>query len=88
MKVLFLTAATILAVCAVPILATTRVPAAQTPTASASGTPLGPVDTYFVTQTSLGTPFQVDSGRLAETKGMTQAIRGYAELMVFPHHRK
>jgi putative membrane protein len=85
MKVLFLTAATILAVCAVPILATTRVPAAQTPTASASGTPLGPVDTYFVTQTSLGTPFQVDSGRLAETKGMTQAIRGYAELMVGSH---
>ena len=23
---------------------------------------LGPADTYFVTQTSLGTPFQVDSG--------------------------
>ena len=30
---------------------------------------LGPTDTYFVTQTSLGTPFQVDSGRLAEAKG-------------------
>ena len=25
---------------------------------------LGPVDTYFVTQTSLGTPFQVDSATL------------------------
>ena len=35
---------------------------------------LGPVDTYFVTQTSLGTPFQVDSGNLAVTKGTTQAI--------------
>jgi hypothetical protein len=57
---------------------------AQTP-ASAAGTPLGPDDTYFVTQTSLGTPFQVDSGRLAETKGTTQAIRSYAELMVSSH---
>lgn len=46
---------------------------------------LGPVDTYFVTQTSLGTPFQVDSGNLAMTKGTTQAIRDYAQLMVSSH---
>ena len=46
---------------------------------------LGPVDTYFVTQTSLGTPFQVDSGNLAATKGTTQAIRAYAQLMVSSH---
>ena len=46
---------------------------------------LGPVDTYFVTQTSLGTPFQVDSGNLAVTKGTTQAIRDYAQLMVSSH---
>jgi predicted outer membrane protein len=46
---------------------------------------LGPADTYFVTQTSLGTPFQVDSGRLAQKKGGTQAIRSYAELMVGSH---
>ena len=46
---------------------------------------LGPVDLYFVTQTSLGTPFQVDSGQLAEEKGGTQAIRSYAELMVSSH---
>ena len=85
MKVLLLTAATILGVCAVLILLTTSVPAAQTSPASASGTPLGPVDTYFVTQTSLGTPFQVDSGRIAETKGMNQAIRSYADLMVNSH---
>jgi putative membrane protein len=45
----------------------------------------GPVDTYFVTQTSLGTPFQVDSGNLAVTKGTTQAIRDYAQLMVSSH---
>ena len=38
-----------------------------------------------MSQTSLGTPFQVDSGRLAETKGRTQAIRSYAELMESAH---
>jgi putative membrane protein len=48
-------------------------------------TQLGPIDTYFVTQTSLGTPFQVDSGRLALKQGGTQAIRSYAELMVGSH---
>ena len=85
MKVLLLAAATILGVCAVLILLTTSVPAAQTPAASASGTSLGPADTYFVTQTSLGTPFQVDSGRVAETKGTNQAIRSYADLMVSSH---
>jgi putative membrane protein len=52
---------------------------------SAVGSELGPADTYFVTQTSLGTPFQVDSGRLAETRGTTKAIQGYAQLMVSSH---
>jgi putative membrane protein len=46
---------------------------------------LGSVDTYFVTQTALGTPFQVDSGNLAVTKGTAQAIRVYAQLMVSSH---
>jgi putative membrane protein len=46
---------------------------------------LGPADTYFVTQTLLGTPFQVDSGRLAEARGTTQAIQSYAQLMVSSH---
>jgi putative membrane protein len=46
---------------------------------------LGPVDTYFVTQTSLGTPFQTDSGRIAREKGGTHAIRSYADLMVSSH---
>jgi putative membrane protein len=55
------------------------------PAASAPGAALGPADTYFVTQTSLGTPFQIDSGRLAETKGTTQDIRSYAQLMVSSH---
>ena len=58
---------------------------AQTPTASAPGLALGPADTSFVSQTSLGTPFQVDSGRIAEAKGTTAAIRSYAKLMVSSH---
>src|ERR1017187_5725073 len=85
MKVLLLTAATILGVCAIFLPLVPSAPAAQTPAASASGSSLGPADTYFVSQTSLGTPFQVDSGRLAETKGTTQAIRSYAELMESSH---
>jgi len=81
MKVLLLTAATILGVSAIFLPLVTSAPAAQTP-ASAAGTPLGPDDTYFVTQTSLGTPFQVDSGR----------DPGHSELCgvdgEFPHHRE
>jgi putative membrane protein len=85
MKVLSLTVATILGFSVVLLPLTTSASAAQTPAASAPGASLGPADTYFVTQTSLGTPFQVDSGRVAETKGTTQAIRSYAELMVSSH---
>jgi putative membrane protein len=85
MKVFLLTAATILGLSVVLLPLTTSASAAQTPAASAPNASLGPADTYFVTQTSLGTPFQVDSGRLAEAKGTTQAIRSYAELMVTSH---
>jgi putative membrane protein len=85
MKGLLLTTTTILGLSAVPLLLAMSAPVAQTPAATAPGVALGPADTYFVTQTSLGTPFQVDSGRLAETKGTTQAIRSYAELMVSSH---
>lgn len=46
---------------------------------------LAPQDLYFVTQTSLGTQFQIDSGQLAEQKGGTEAIRSYAQLMVSSH---
>lgn len=53
--------------------------------AKASLVPLGPVDTYFVTQTSLGTPFQVNAGQIAQTKGGTPTIRSYAQLMVSSH---
>jgi putative membrane protein len=43
------------------------------------------VDFDFVGQANLGAPFQVESGRLAETKGTNAAIRGYAHLMVTTH---
>jgi predicted outer membrane protein len=58
---------------------------AQDSTTNTTKTQLGSVDTYFVTQTSLGTPFQTDSGRIAQKRGGTQAIRSYAELMVSSH---
>jgi predicted outer membrane protein len=48
-------------------------------------TQLESVDTYCATQTSLGTPLQVDSGWLAQKKGGTQAIRSKAELMLGSH---
>lgn len=59
--------------------------AAQARAAGPTEPALGPVDLNFVTQTSLGMPFQVDSGQLAEQKGGTQAIRSYANLMVSSH---
>jgi putative membrane protein len=46
---------------------------------------LNAVDFNFVGQANLGAPFQVDSGRLAETKGTSAAIRSYAHLMVTSH---
>jgi putative membrane protein len=47
--------------------------------------PLNVIDFNFVGQANLGAPFQVDSGRLAETKGTNVAIRDYAHLMVTTH---
>jgi putative membrane protein len=58
---------------------------AQTLDVNKVGSVLSPADTYFASQTSLGTPYQVDSGRLAQTKGTTEAIRSYAQLMVSSH---
>jgi putative membrane protein len=46
---------------------------------------LSSVDYNFVAQANLGAPFQIDSGRIAEQKGMTPAIRDYAHLMVVSH---
>jgi putative membrane protein len=52
--------------------------------APAPGT-LNAVDFNFVGQANLGAPFQVDSGRLADKKGGSAAIRDYARLMVTSH---
>lgn len=60
-------------------IATADAQASAPPEAPAS---LDAVDFNFVGQANLGAPFQVDSGRLAETKGSNAAIRGYAHLMV------
>jgi putative membrane protein len=46
---------------------------------------LNAVDFNFVGQANLGAPFQVDSGRLADKKGGSAAIRNYARLMVTSH---
>ena len=78
----FLAAGLVAATTALTLLAVGR---AQYSATNTTKTQLGPADTYFVTQTSLGTPFQVDSGRLAQKKGGTHAIRSYAELMVGSH---
>jgi putative membrane protein len=53
--------------------------------ASSTSSKLSPVDYNFVAQANLGAPFQVDSGRLAEEKAATAAIRDYAHLMVVTH---
>jgi putative membrane protein len=79
MKVLY--AAKLVIVC-LPLMCIGLLASAQSQSSTEA---LGPVDTYFVTQTSLGTPFQVDSGNLAVTKATTQAIRDYAQLMVSSH---
>jgi putative membrane protein len=63
----------------------TSVAMAETAAPPEAPATLNAVDFNFVSQANLGAPFQVDSGRLAETKGMSAAIRGYAHLMVTSH---
>jgi putative membrane protein len=58
---------------------------AQTGTPMEAPATLNGVDFNFVGQANLGAPFQVDSGRLAERKGGSTAIRNYAHLMVTSH---
>jgi putative membrane protein len=58
---------------------------AQTATPPEVPASLNAIDFNFVGQANLGAPFQVDSGRLAETKATNAAIRGYAHLMVTTH---
>jgi putative membrane protein len=63
----------------------TSVAVAQTAVPRETPATLNAVDFNFVGQANLGAPFQVDSGRLAETKATRAAIRGYAHLMVTSH---
>jgi putative membrane protein len=59
--------------------------AAQTAAPPETPASLNAVDFNFVGQANLGAPFQVDSGRLAETKSTSAAIRSYADLMITSH---
>jgi putative membrane protein len=63
----------------------TAVASAQTAAPPEVPATLNAVDFNFVGQANLGAPFQVDSGRLAETKSTSAAIRTYAHLMVTTH---
>ena len=63
----------------------TAVANAQTAAPPETPASLNAIDFNFVGQANLGAPFQVDSGRLAETKGTSAAIRSYAHLMVTTH---
>jgi putative membrane protein len=69
------------------LLWTVGIPVASAQTAVPPEAPatLNAIDFNFVGQANLGAPFQVDSGRLAETKATSAAIRGYAHLMVTTH---
>lgn len=69
MKVLLLTTATILGLSAVLLPLAISAPVAQTPVASAPGVALGPADTYFVTQTSLGTRLRLIPAGLPKPRG-------------------
>jgi putative membrane protein len=61
------------------------VASAQTTVPPEAPATLNAIDFNFVGQANLGAPFQVDSGRLAETKATSAAIRSYAHLMVTTH---
>jgi putative membrane protein len=71
--------------CVLLWLAGTAAAVAQTAAPPEIPASLNAVDFNFVGQANLGAPFQIDSGRLAETKGTTAAIRSYADLMVASH---
>jgi putative membrane protein len=59
--------------------------AAAAPAPADTAAVLSSVDYNFVAQANLGAPFQIDSGRIAEQKGTTPALRDYAHLMVVSH---
>ena len=65
--------------------ATRRIANAQTDAPMEEPATLNAADFNFVGQANLGAPFQVNSGRLAEKKGGSAAIRDYAHLTVTSH---
>jgi putative membrane protein len=71
--------------CALLWSASTAVAGAQTAASPEAPATLNAVDFNFVGQANLGAPFQIDSGRLAETKAGSTAIRSYGHLMVTTH---
>jgi putative membrane protein len=71
--------------CALLWSAGTAAASAQTVVPPEEPATLNAIDFNFVGQANLGAPFQVDSGRLAETKATNAAIRSYAHLMVTTH---
>lgn len=71
--------------CALLWSAGTNVAMAETAAPPEVPATLNAVDFNFVGQANLGAPFQIDSGRLAETKATSAAIRIYAHLMVTSH---
>ena len=74
-----------LAIVGLGLAASTAAARAQTSVPPLAPASLNAIDFNFVGQANLGAPFQVDSGRLAETKGSTAAVRNYAQLMVASH---
>jgi putative membrane protein len=71
--------------CALLWSASTAAATAQAAAPPEAPATLNAVDFNFVGQANLGAPFQIDSGRMAETKGTSAAIRGYGHLMVTTH---
>ena len=67
----------------------TNIANAQDASATAGTSPassaLSPVDYQFVAEANLGSPFQVDSGRLGEKRAEDAVVRYYAHLTVVTH---
>jgi putative membrane protein len=72
-------------ICALLWSAGTAMAIAQTIAPPEAPATLNAIDFNFVGQANLGGPFQVNSGRVAETKATNAAIRRYARLMVTTH---
>jgi putative membrane protein len=69
----------------VPLAVGIAIAKAQTAAPAEAPAMLNAIDYNFVGQANLGAPFQVDSGRIAETESTSAAIRSYAHLMVTSH---